>query len=172
MRKKGSVNSLTSGRREFSDKESQENKGDGKFNESDLPAEEINANINKLKNIKELIYIGFSTRKVNIPGFIIELRSLSSNDNVFIYKELMKCEGYNKTLLSRVYTLALVISAINGQPMEEMYEIEEGEMISAFDRKVFILKSMSGELTDHLWGEYGLLIKEAKSSFEVKDIKK
>jgi hypothetical protein len=121
------------------------------------PKKEPEADTRKIKSLKDLIFLGKSYETVEISGFIFEISTLTAKENKEVFIYLFSKYGDTWAMHNQTATLAHAIRSVNGVPLESVYE-EEVE-ISAFEKKLHVLDSMSSILVNKLFVNWTLNLK-------------
>lgn len=119
----------------------------------------------KLKSLKELLFIGSTSRTVSVDGFVFKLRSLTHQESRAVAKRIFLLSDEEKLVESNAIQLAFALESINGLSIDEAYpELfdDDGEDLSAVDKALEIVSSLNTHLTAKLIAEYFELSNESK----------
>ena len=115
------------------------------------PAKEFNPS--ELKDLKDLIFLGRQYEVVHIAGYKFEISTLTNAEKRMVIKELAT-KGKEMASYVQSYTLAMSIQKINDVPLDELYEEEDAEELTEYQRCTKIIDSWQSLLIGKLYSEY------------------
>lgn len=126
----------------------------------------------KLKSLKELLYVGTLSRTVHIDGFVFRLRSLTHKESRDVARRIFKLTDEEKLVESNAIQLSYSLESINGlsidEAFDELFESDDREL-STTDKALEIISSLNTHLTAKLINEYFELSQESKSMLDSED---
>lgn len=126
--------------------------------------------------LKDLIFLGRSTKSVNVGGFDFDFATYTNDEQRFLLELISKTPLEERAYHVRIYALALSIKKINGVPMHTLYEGSDKDSLSEFEKNISILRQMQTSVVDLLTEHYDKIVSESTKSLRekeaIEDIKK
>lgn len=135
----------------------------------------------KFKSLKGLLHSGKISKKIELDGYVFEMRSLNHQESRDIARIIMSLEPEERLIEANILQAAFSLVSINGfSPIEvyvDIFEKEPDENMEDIDISKEILSSMSSHMTSRLMDFYFEIADESKSLFfdtegSFEDIKK
>jgi hypothetical protein len=124
-----------------------------------------------LRDLRELIFLGRTSKVVEIEKFKFEISTLSSNEKKELVINLGLKGARDLAAHIRTETMAIAIRSVNGVPLEDLYGIYGGADDSASDseRRSFVVGEMQSTLVEQLFKVYEELLEKSESVLKPED---
>jgi hypothetical protein len=120
----------------------------------------------ELKGLEDLIFLGSSSRDVNIGNFSFTLATLSSREQEVVFKNALKVPEQERLLLFKRGMLALSLKKINGKKIETYFEDD------SFDSRNNLIGNLQQSVFDILFSEFEKLTEETSKILTAENLKK
>jgi hypothetical protein len=121
-----------------------------------------------ISELRDLLFFGKITEKVQIGGFIFELTSLTNKQHNNLIAKLLKLGEEDRILHIKTYTLAESMQSINGVPVAEILDIPD---MDPFDAKLKIISELQSTLVEKLFDEYERINRTSDGIIKGEDIR-
>lgn len=137
-----------------------------RFEEAEEAQKKSSSVPKELKGLEDLIFLGASTRDVQIGDFTFTLGTLSAREQDEIFREAIKLPETERVFFFKKAILACSIKKINGKNMSSY--IDEVDVSS----KINIVMSLQQSVFDYLFSEVDKLTEETSKSLTEDNLKK
>lgn len=127
------------------------------------------SSLESLKNLKDLILLGRLEKTVELNGYRFRISTLSNLEQNNVLKLLMKKEEMDRLLFAKAAALSFSIRDINGIPLDELCDDEEGDIE---DARLSFLMNLQSSTIEKLFSTYEALLEESLAETDVEDVKK
>lgn len=107
----------------------------------------------ELKDLKDLVFLGRKSEEIEIAGYVFKISTLTNAEKRRVIKDLA---GRGKEMASfvKACTLAMAIQSINDLPLEDLYEGDDAEELTPYERALCVVDEWQSALVDRLFFEY------------------
>ena len=142
-------------------------KEDNKAEQETVEEEKIS-----LSNLKDLVYLGSCQKVVKLGGYSFKMKTLTAAEQKALLSRIMNAQDAGSLLDAKPVTLAFSVSEINGVPIHEIYEGDEGdEDLSDIDKAINLFAEMQVSVIDALFRQYESLLEASTKEFDIEDLK-
>jgi hypothetical protein len=138
-----------------------------KLDGKDKPLQSPEEKTLKIKQLKELIFLGNLSKTIEKDGFFFQIRTLSNAESRELTKRLILMDDTDRLTYGNILHIATSLEKINGLDIDDVYEELFGpteELITKLDKNLEILSTLNTHLVSFLIDEYFLLSNESKKS--------
>ncbi len=137
-----------------------------RFEEAEEAQKKSSSIPKELKGLEDLIFLGASTRDVQIGDFTFTLGTLSAREQDEIFREAIKLPETERVFFFKKAILACSIKKINGKNMSSY--IDDVDINS----RINIVMSLQQSVFDYLFSEVDKLTEETSKSLTEDNLKK
>lgn len=114
--------------------------------------------------LRDLVLFGLVIEDVVFGGYTFNISTLSNRQQKRLVRRLMTLDSEDRVMNVKPLTLSQAIRSVNGVPLEDLYDGEEG--LSVDDQKVEVISDFQSNLVDKLFDSYEELMKKSNTFFE------
>jgi hypothetical protein len=137
-----------------------------RFEEAEEAQKKSSSIPRELKGLEDLIFLGASTRDVQIGDFTFTLGTLSAREQDEIFREAIKLPETERVFFFKKAILACSIKKINGKNMSSY--IDDVDINS----RINVVMSLQQSVFDYLFSEVDKLTEETSKSLTEDNLKK
>ena len=137
-----------------------------RFEEAEEAQKKSSSVPKELKGLEDLIFLGSSTRDVQLGDFTFTLGTLSAREQDEIFRESIRLPEVERVFFFKKAILACSIKKINGKNMSSY--IVESDITS----KINLVMSLQQSVFDYLFSEVDKLTEETSKSLTEDNLKK
>ncbi len=137
-----------------------------RFEEAEEAQKKSSSIPRELKGLEDLIFLGASTRDVQIGDFTFTLGTLSAREQDEIFREAIKLPETERVFFFKKAILACSIKKINGKNMSSY--IDDADINS----RINVVMSLQQSVFDYLFSEVDKLTEETSKSLTEDNLKK
>jgi hypothetical protein len=137
-----------------------------RFEEAEEAQKKSSSIPKELKGLEDLIFLGASTRDVQIGDFTFTLGTLSAREQDEIFREAIKLPETERVFFFKKAILACSIKKINGKNMSSY--IDDVDINS----RINVVMSLQQSVFDYLFSEVDKLTEETSKSLTEDNLKK
>ena len=120
----------------------------------------------KIKDIRNLLFIGRKTINVEVEGFTFTLQTLKNKENELVIRRVLMLSDSERILAVKNHTLAMAIRSVNGYNLEDLFENTDNNEVDSLTAKLAVLDELDSNLVEYLFGKYAELKSDLVKSFE------
>ena len=114
-------------------------------------------------SLKSLCLFGKVSKRIDFGEHFVEISTLTNKDQRTLLKKLLMFEPSERLSKIKDYTLAMVITSLDGVPLEDHYLEEDN--LDNFSKKLWVIQSLQSNLVEWLFDQYDLIAVESKDLF-------
>jgi hypothetical protein len=123
-------------------------------------------------DLRQLIYLGRIQDKIEVGGYVFEMKTLDSSEQDEIWMGLSFLPGENKFLVIKKPILVRSITAINGRALETLYEGDDYRELTEQQRATRVVNKWQNALVNKLYEFYEVLLDRSNKLINPEEVKK
>jgi hypothetical protein len=136
------------------------------------PQQNERAEVKSKSMLEDLIFLGRTSRNVEIGGFDFELSTLTQQESTSLMKNLFQLSGDGSDVfLMRSMTMAYAIRSVNGVPLEDVPLPGDQVYETAYKKRLAVIDNMQRTIVEKLHDEYVDLSEKTEEALDGEDLK-